>query len=50
MQTSSPDVFAAGDVTGGPGYVYVVVAGGWLAAENALNGQGGNSTSAPCRT
>lgn len=36
MQTSSPDIFAAGDVTGGPGFVYVAAAGGRVAAENAL--------------
>lgn len=36
MRTSNPDVFAAGDVTGGPGFVYVAAAGGRVAAENAL--------------
>ncbi len=36
MRTSSPDVYAAGDVTGGPGYVYVAAAGGRVAAENAM--------------
>jgi mercuric reductase len=36
MRTSNPDVFAAGDVTGGPGYVYVAAAGGRVAAANAL--------------
>lgn len=36
MRTSNPDVYAAGDVTGGPGYVYVAAAGGRVAAENAL--------------
>lgn len=35
--TSNPDVYAAGDVTGGPGYVYVAAAGGRVAAENAVN-------------
>ncbi len=35
--TSHPDVYAAGDVTGGPGYVYVAAAGGRVAAENAVN-------------
>lgn len=34
--TSNPDVYAAGDVTGGPGYVYVAAAGGRVAAENAV--------------
>jgi mercuric reductase len=36
MRTSNPDLYAAGDVTGGPGYVYVAAAGGRVAAENAL--------------
>ncbi len=36
MQTTNPNVYAAGDVTGGPGYVYVAAAGGRVAAENAL--------------
>lgn len=36
MRTANPDVYAAGDVTGGPGYVYVAAAGGRVAAENAL--------------
>ena len=36
MRTAHPDVYAAGDVTGGPGYVYVAAAGGRVAAENAL--------------
>lgn len=36
MRTSNPDIFAAGDVTGGPGYVYVAAAGGRVAAENAM--------------
>ena len=36
MRTSNPDIYAAGDVTGGPGYVYVAAAGGRVAAENAL--------------
>lgn len=35
--TTHPDVYAAGDVTGGPGYVYVAAAGGRVAAENAVN-------------
>ena len=37
MRTSNPDIYAAGDVTGGPQYVYVAAAGGRAAAENALN-------------
>ena len=36
LRTTNPDVYAAGDVTGGPGYVYVAAAGGRVAAENAL--------------
>lgn len=36
MRTSNPDVFAAGDVTGGPGFVYVAAAAGRVAAENAM--------------
>ncbi|HVS60866.1 MAG TPA: mercury(II) reductase [Gemmatimonadaceae bacterium] len=36
MRTSNPNVYAAGDVTGGPGYVYVAAAGGRVAAENAV--------------
>jgi mercuric reductase len=42
MQTSNTDVFAAGDVTGGPGFVYVAAAGGRAAADNAL-GDGGRT-------
>ena len=37
MQTSNPDVLAAGDVTGGPGYVYVAAYGGGIAAQAALS-------------
>ncbi len=37
LQTTNPDVYAAGDVTGGPAYVYVAAAGGRIAAENAIN-------------
>ena len=33
--TSNPHVYAAGDVTGGPQYVYVAAAGGRVAARNA---------------
>ncbi|MGQ0560738.1 MAG: mercury(II) reductase [Gemmatimonadota bacterium] len=36
LRTSHPDIYAAGDVTGGPGFVYVAAAGGRTAAENAL--------------
>ena len=38
MRTTNPAIFAAGDVTGGPGFVYVAAAGGRIAAENALSG------------
>lgn len=37
MNTTNPDVFAAGDVTGGPGYVYVAAYGGGIAAQAALS-------------
>ena len=36
MRTSNPAIFAAGDVTGGPGFVYVAAAAGRIAADNAL--------------
>jgi mercuric reductase len=36
MRTSNPGVFAAGDVTGGPGYVYVAAYQGGIAAQAAL--------------
>ena len=36
MRTSARDIYAAGDVTGGPAYVYVAAAGGRVAAENAM--------------
>ncbi len=39
LQTSNPRVFAAGDVTHGPQYVYVAAYEGALAAENALGGE-----------
>lgn len=38
MRTSNPHVFAAGDVTGGPGFVYVAAAAGRVAADNAVGG------------
>lgn len=37
LQTSNPDVYAAGDVTDRPQLVYVAAAAGAIAAENALN-------------
>jgi mercuric reductase len=36
QRTSNPQVFAAGDVSGAPQYVYVAAAGGRVAALNAL--------------
>ena len=39
MCTSNPAVFAAGDVTGGPQFVYVSAYEGTLAVDNALLGQ-----------
>ncbi len=38
LQTSNPNVYAAGDVLGDPMFVYVAAYGGSLAAENALTG------------
>lgn len=38
LQTMNPDVYAAGDVIGGPMFVYVAAYAGALAAENALTG------------
>lgn len=38
LRTTNPDVFAAGDVTGAPQFVYVAAAQGTMAAENALTG------------
>lgn len=41
LQTSHPNVYAAGDVLGDPMFVYVAAYGGALAAENALTGNPG---------
>lgn len=38
LQTTNPDVYAAGDVLGDPMFVYVAAYAGALAAENALRG------------
>ncbi|MFQ5605726.1 MAG: mercury(II) reductase, partial [bacterium] len=38
LQTSNPKVYAVGDVTTLPNFVYVAAAAGGIAAENALNG------------
>ncbi|MBA2769029.1 MAG: FAD-dependent oxidoreductase, partial [Sporichthyaceae bacterium] len=40
QRTSNPAVFAAGDVTGGPQFVYVAAAQGRVAARNALAATG----------
>jgi mercuric reductase len=40
LATTNPNVYAVGDVTGGPNLVYVAAAAGGLAAANALNGAG----------
>ncbi|MGB7291715.1 MAG: mercury(II) reductase [Thermodesulfobacteriota bacterium] len=40
LQTSNPDIYAAGDVIGDPMYVYVAAYAGGLAAENAITGAG----------
>jgi mercuric reductase len=37
MRTSNPHIFAAGDVTGGPAYVYVAALEGGIAAQTALS-------------
>lgn len=42
MRSTNPDVFAAGDVAGLPGFVYVAAAAGRVAAENAV-GSGGRT-------
>jgi mercuric reductase len=36
MQSSNPAIYATGDVTNNPEYVYVAAAGGSVAAQNAL--------------
>ncbi|EST34277.1 mercury(II) reductase [Streptomyces roseochromogenus] len=38
LRSTNPRIWAAGDVTGGPQFVYVAAAQGTLAADNALNG------------
>jgi mercuric reductase len=37
LQTTNPNIYAVGDVTTNPEYVYVAAAGGMLAARNAVN-------------
>jgi len=44
QRTSNPRVYAAGDVSGAPQYVYVAAAGGRVAALNALTDGGGDPT------
>ncbi len=41
LRTTNPNVLAAGDVTGGPQFVYVAAAQGTLAATNAITPAGG---------
>lgn len=38
LQTSNPRIFAAGDITMGPQFVYVAAHEGWVAAENTVGG------------
>jgi mercuric reductase len=40
LRTTNPRVFAAGDVTGAPQFVYVAAAQGTLAADNAISNAG----------
>lgn len=40
MQTSNPNIYATGDVTGTDMFVYMAAYGGKLAAKNAINGNG----------
>lgn len=40
LRTTNPNVFAAGDVTGAPQFVYVAAAQGTLAADNTVAGAG----------
>jgi mercuric reductase len=40
LQTTNPDIYAAGDCLGEPMYVYVAAYAGGMAAENALTGAG----------
>ena len=40
MRTANPRIWAAGDVTGGPQFVYVAAAQGSAAAANALSDAG----------
>jgi mercuric reductase len=40
LETTHPNIYAVGDVTGGPNLVYVAAAAGGIAAANALAGEG----------
>ncbi len=40
LRTSNPKIYAAGDVTGGPQFVYVAGQHGTIAVDNALSGMG----------
>lgn len=40
QQSSNPNIYAAGDVSGNPELVYVAAAGASIAVRNALNGEG----------
>jgi mercuric reductase len=40
LETTHPNIYAVGDVTGGPNLVYVAAAAGGIAAANALTGEG----------
>ncbi len=40
LETTHPNIYAVGDVTGGPNLVYVAAAAGGMAAANALAGEG----------
>ena len=47
-RTTNPRVFAAGDVTPAPQFVYVAASTGAVAAENALTTASARSTTRPC--
>ena len=40
LETTNPNIYAAGDVTNRPKFVYVAAAGGGIAATHALTGEG----------
>ncbi|MGH7502439.1 MAG: FAD-dependent oxidoreductase [Longimicrobiales bacterium] len=49
LRTSNHEIYAAGDVTGDPMFVYVAAHAGTTAAENALNGDTRRYDSRPYR-